>query len=48
MKLQELLKIDTSKPNWFKIFAKNGINVKTISSVSNGGVLVNMLLDILV
>lgn len=36
MKLQELLKIDTSKSNWFKIFARNGINVKTISSVSNG------------
>lgn len=38
MKLQELLKIDTSKSNWFKIFARNGINVKTVSSVSNGGV----------
>lgn len=37
MKLQELLKIDTSKSNWFKIFARNGINVKTVSSVSNGG-----------
>lgn len=37
MKLQELLKIDTSKSNWFKIFARNGINVKTVSSVSNSG-----------
>ena len=37
MNLKELLKIDTTKTNWYKVFDKHGINPKTIDAVSNGG-----------
>ena len=36
MNLKELLKIDTTKTNWYKVFDKHGINPKTIDAVSNG------------
>ena len=35
MNLKELLKIDTTKTNWYKVFDKHGINPKTIDAVSN-------------
>lgn len=37
MNLKELLKIDTTKTNWYKVFDKHGINPKTIDAVSKGG-----------
>lgn len=37
MKLQELLKIDTSKSNWQKLLAKKGITPKVLSSIGTGG-----------
>lgn len=37
MKLAELLKVDTTKENWFKLLSKKGINPKTVSAVSKGG-----------
>lgn len=37
MNLKELLKIDTTKTNWYKVFDKHGINPKTIDVVSKGG-----------
>lgn len=37
MKLAELLNVDTTKENWFKLFSKKGINPKTVSAVSKGG-----------
>lgn len=36
MKLKELLKIDTTKTNWYKVFDKHGINPKTIKAINNG------------
>ncbi len=41
MKLQELLKIDTSKSNWQKLLVKKGITPKVLSSVGTGGEKVN-------
>lgn len=37
MKLAELLNVDTTKENWFKVLSKKGINPKTVSAVSKGG-----------
>ena len=37
MKLAELLNVDTTKENWFKLLSKKGINPKTVSTVSKGG-----------
>lgn len=37
MKLAELLNVDTTKENWFKLLSKKGINPKTVSAVSKGG-----------
>lgn len=37
MKLAELLKVDTTKENWFKLLSKKGINPKTVNAVSKGG-----------
>lgn len=37
MKLAELLNVDTTKENWFKLLNKKGINPKTVSAVSKGG-----------
>ena len=37
MKLAELLKVDTTKENWFKLLSKKGINPKTVNVVSKGG-----------
>lgn len=36
MKLAELLNVDTTKENWFKLLNKKGINPKTVSAVSKG------------
>lgn len=37
MKLAELLNVDTTKENWFKLLSKKGINPKTVDAVSKGG-----------
>lgn len=37
MKLAELLNVDTTKENWFKLLSKKGINPKTVNAVSKGG-----------
>lgn len=37
MKLAELLKVDTTKENWFKLLSKKGINPKTVSAIGKGG-----------
>lgn len=37
MKLAELLNVDTTKENWFKLLSKKGINPKTVNIVSKGG-----------
>lgn len=36
MKLAELLKVDTTKENWFKLLSKKGINPKTVNVVKSG------------
>lgn len=36
MKLAELLNVDTTKENWFKLLSKKGINPKTVNAVSKG------------
>lgn len=36
MKLAELLKVDTTKENWFKLLSKKGINPKTVNIVKSG------------